>query len=73
VNYDKQLEMDSFFYLSYLLEAGKIQDLPNKIWQTVEDALRVQENLEISATSPTRHKVIRVMRFFMQTIYMRGA
>jgi hypothetical protein len=28
-----------FFYLAYFLEVGKTQDLPSKIWQTLEDAL----------------------------------
>jgi hypothetical protein len=28
-----------FFYLAYLLEVGKTQDLPSKIWQTLGDAL----------------------------------
>jgi hypothetical protein len=28
-----------FFYLAYLLEVGKAQDLPSKIWKTLGDAL----------------------------------
>jgi hypothetical protein len=28
-----------FFYFTYLLEVGKAQDLPSKIWQTLGDAL----------------------------------
>jgi hypothetical protein len=28
-----------FFYLAYLLEVGKTQDLPSKIWKTLGDAL----------------------------------
>jgi hypothetical protein len=31
--------MNSFFTWCILLEVGKAQDLPNKIWQTLEDAL----------------------------------
>jgi hypothetical protein len=33
------LEMNSFFTLHILLEVGKTQDLPSKIWQTLGDAL----------------------------------
>jgi hypothetical protein len=31
--------MNSFFTLHIFLEVGKAQDLPNKIWQTIGDAL----------------------------------
>jgi hypothetical protein len=39
VNYAKLLEMNSFFTWHAFLEVGKSQDLPNKIWQTLGDAL----------------------------------
>jgi hypothetical protein len=39
VNYAKLLEMNSFFNLHTILEVGKSQDLPSKIWQTLGDAL----------------------------------
>jgi hypothetical protein len=39
VNYAKLLEMN-YFYLSYFFKDIKTQDLPSKIWQIVEDALR---------------------------------
>jgi hypothetical protein len=32
--------MDSFFTLHSFLEVGKTQDLPNKFWQTLGDALK---------------------------------
>jgi hypothetical protein len=41
VNYAKLLEMTSFFTLHIFLEVGKTQDLPGKIWQTLEDALEL--------------------------------
>jgi hypothetical protein len=31
--------MNSFFTLHSFLEVGKTQDLPNKFWQTLRDAL----------------------------------
>jgi hypothetical protein len=39
VNYAKLLEMNSFFTLHRFLVVGKTQDLPNKFWQTLGDAL----------------------------------
>jgi len=40
VNYAKLLEISSFFTWHIFLEVGKTQDMPSKIWQTLEDALR---------------------------------
>ena len=39
VNYAKLLEMGSFFTWHIFLDFGKTQDLPNKIWKTLGDAL----------------------------------
>ena len=39
MNYDKLLEMSSFFTWYIFLEVGKTQDMPSKIWQTLGDAL----------------------------------
>jgi len=39
VNYAKLLEISSFFTWHIFLEVGKTQDIPSKIWQTLEDAL----------------------------------
>jgi hypothetical protein len=33
--------MNSFFILHSFLKVGKTQDLPNKLWQTLGDALTV--------------------------------
>jgi hypothetical protein len=30
-------------YLAYFLEVSKTQDLPSKIWQTLEDALVIEQ------------------------------
>jgi hypothetical protein len=35
--------MNSFFTWHIFLEVGKTQDLPSKIWQTLGDALYVEE------------------------------
>jgi hypothetical protein len=40
VNYRKLLEMDPFFLSHINLGVGKLQDIGNKICQTVGDALR---------------------------------
>jgi hypothetical protein len=31
----------TLFYLTYLFKVGKTQDLPSKIWQTLEDDRKV--------------------------------
>jgi hypothetical protein len=36
VDYAKPLEIDSFFTWHIFLQVGKTQDLPSKIWQTLE-------------------------------------
>jgi len=42
VNYAKLLEISSFFTWHIFLEVGKTQDMPNKILQTLGDALSMQ-------------------------------
>ena len=39
MNYVKLLEISSFLLSIFFLEVGKTQDMPNKIWQTLGDAL----------------------------------
>ena len=46
VNYRKLLEMDPFFLSHINLGVGKLQDIGNKICQTIGDDLRMVKHLE---------------------------
>ena len=57
MNYVKLLEISFFFNWHIFLEVGKTQDMPNKIWQIIGDALSCTTSSHLHASERIYHAV----------------